>query len=286
MRLQFVFSFSAVVSLFHVAVQPAQAQHFRFSEGLYRIAYADNTVVTVTNDIWNHSPAGKYDIVATGLLPTIVAAAPGWVRWIVEDHTEECHPDGNGEPCCYWLNNYVVIEHPNGEWSGYTHMITGSVSSFGIAVGDWVEAGTAIGLEGSVGCSTGPHLHFEVGLPPATGSPFDTSGGFIMGELLIPVICGIAPQPPYLIDEFGYTAGPCDDNCPDIVEAMGSLSSGQVFCTRADSEVLSNNADSVVYASGSSAQYRSGGSIRLRPGFAADGGCKFSAMITSCNEQD
>lgn len=270
-----------------LVVTALSAQHFKFSDGLYRIAYADDTPVTVTNDIWHHDPLGKYDIVTDVSPALIVAAAPGWVRWIEEDNTEECHPNGNGEPCCWWFNNYVVIEHPNGEWSQYTHMITGSVSQVGITVNEWVEAGTTIGIEGSVGCSTGPHLHFEVSAPPPdTVSPFDTIGGFLNGELLIPVICGIYPNQPYLLENASYFASPCDDNCPNVWETMGSLSSGQVFVARADSEILTDNANNVSYANGSSAQYRSGGSIRFRPGFAARAGSKFSALITGCNEQN
>ncbi len=263
-----------------------QSQHFKFSDGLYRIAYADNTLVTVSNDIWHHDPLGKYDIVTDVSPALIVAAASGWVRWIQEDNTEECHPSGDGNPCCWWFNNYVVIEHPNGEWSGYTHMVTGSNTVAGIEVGDWVEAGTVLGIEGSIGCSTEPHLHFEVSQPPDTGSPFDTVGGFLTGELLIPVICGIFPLQSYLVENVAYVAGPCQDNCPSVWETMGSLSSGEVFVARADSEVVTDNANNVSYANGSSAQYRSGGSIRFRPGFAAHAGTKFSALITGCNQQN
>ncbi|MCR5351196.1 MAG: peptidoglycan DD-metalloendopeptidase family protein [Bacteroidales bacterium] len=52
--------------------------------------------------------------------------------------------------------NLVVIRHENGLETYYGHLSKRSVS-----VGDWVHAGDQIGLGGSTGRSTGPHLHFE-----------------------------------------------------------------------------------------------------------------------------
>lgn len=54
------------------------------------------------------------------------------------------------------FGNLVVIRHENGLETFYAHLSKGSVE-----VGDWVNAGDVIGLGGSTGRSTGPHLHFE-----------------------------------------------------------------------------------------------------------------------------
>lgn len=52
--------------------------------------------------------------------------------------------------------NVVVIEHDNGLRSLYAHL-----NKRDVRVGDEVAAGDAIGLSGSTGHSTGPHLHLE-----------------------------------------------------------------------------------------------------------------------------
>lgn len=54
------------------------------------------------------------------------------------------------------FGNIVVIRHENGLETFYAHL-----SKRQVEVGDWVNAGDVIGLGGSTGRSTGPHLHFE-----------------------------------------------------------------------------------------------------------------------------
>ena len=53
--------------------------------------------------------------------------------------------------------NLIVIRHNNGLETYYAHL-----SQIDVESGDWVVAGQQIGLGGSTGRSTGPHLHFEV----------------------------------------------------------------------------------------------------------------------------
>ncbi len=63
--------------------------------------------------------------------------------------------------------NLVVIRHANGLETFYGHLSKRNVQS-----GDWVSAGDIIGLGGSTGRSTGPHLHFETRYK---GAAFDPS---------------------------------------------------------------------------------------------------------------
>ena len=55
------------------------------------------------------------------------------------------------------FGNYVIIRHSNGYQSLYGHM-----SQIIAKKGQYVSQGTRIGLVGSTGYSTGPHLHFTV----------------------------------------------------------------------------------------------------------------------------
>lgn len=55
--------------------------------------------------------------------------------------------------------NLVELTHGDGTRSRYLHLRRGSVR---VAVGQTVAAGEPLGAVGSSGCSTAPHLHFEV----------------------------------------------------------------------------------------------------------------------------
>lgn len=53
--------------------------------------------------------------------------------------------------------NFIEMRHPNGMTTMYAHL-----SRIDVASRDRVQGGERIGLVGSTGYSTGPHLHFEV----------------------------------------------------------------------------------------------------------------------------
>ena len=71
--------------------------------------------------------------------------------------------DGNYDRSCGFNNNMwnaIYVQHGDGSTAWYGHMKSGSLTSKGI--GDNVAQGEFLGIIGSSGNSTGPHLHFEV----------------------------------------------------------------------------------------------------------------------------
>ena len=60
-------------------------------------------------------------------------------------------------------NNIVFIKHADGLITSYWHM-----SSIDVVPGQKVTAGTIIGGVGTVGQSTGNHLHFEIDVSQVT----------------------------------------------------------------------------------------------------------------------
>ncbi|MCC6219992.1 MAG: M23 family metallopeptidase [Deltaproteobacteria bacterium] len=61
----------------------------------------------------------------------------------------------------------VVVDHGNGFETRYAHL-----SSYLVKVGAKVSRGDKLGLSGSSGRSTGPHLHYEVRLAGKARNPF------------------------------------------------------------------------------------------------------------------
>lgn len=78
--------------------------------------------------------------------------------------------------------NTVLISHGDGLTSRYGHL-----SKITVVVGQGIHRGDSVGLSGSTGHSTGPHLHFEV---RRNGNPIDPM------TLLPPVVNQPAPNSP------------------------------------------------------------------------------------------
>jgi len=282
------------------------------SKGVYRLPFEDGTSVTFQNDHTDHpTTLNRVDMTGAGSPTTVVAAAAGWIRLI---------SDGNNTTCCggTCANNFVWIEHPNGEWTKYTHMSQNSVTALGLMVGDWVNAGDPLGTEDDIGQACGVHVHFEVAvpkhveLPPPSGtdpdSPPDTvvdwfgggwlycdecnCGGFCGGltcgcavanvnrQNRIPVFCQIG----FAVDNETHTAGPCDDVCNDPVTDLSgvTVSAGTPYYDQVSGTAGNPNGDFVIEANAGAA-IRAGDSVTLSPGFHAELGSYFSASIGACD---
>lgn len=161
------------------------------SDGIYQVPYEVGTKVKITNDHLSHNPSMRIDMIGIeGKRPyRVVAAADGKIRFIVDKFSKR----QDSGPC---NNNYVWIEHANGEWTKYSHLQKNSVTkAAGLSVGTFVKAGTFLGYQGNVGCASGPHLHFEVGVPNVS-DPIISQGGYLKDNAnskrnRIPKICGI-----------------------------------------------------------------------------------------------
>ena len=82
-----------------------------------------------------------------------------------------------------FVGNHVLIEHAEGEFALYAHLIRGSVT---VAPGDRLTRGQVIGRCGHSGHSTEPHLHFHLQdsgeLWEGMGLPVRFSGLLVDGE--------------------------------------------------------------------------------------------------------
>lgn len=92
----------------------------------------------------------------------IVAARAGIVYVTVDGFDEGSYEDAK----FLERSNTVIVLHDDGTTATYAHLQRGLV----VTEGDRVAVGQLLGKSGNSGFSGGPHLHFEVGIPTATGT--------------------------------------------------------------------------------------------------------------------
>ena len=97
------------------------------------------------------------DIAGCGYGSNIFAAKDGVV-------VQSAYKYDNGE--------FITIDHGNGYYSLYAHMVSGSRR---VKVGDYVVKGQVIGSMGRTGAATGVHVHFAIwrGYPYRGGTPLN-----------------------------------------------------------------------------------------------------------------
>ena len=152
--------YKQVLSEKDAAMERQQAEIVRLSREL--AAQNGNTTATSGGYIWPcssryvTSPLGaRYtgiagastnhagiDIFFVGYTTRAVAAKAGTV--IISSYNK-------------YRGNYVVVSHGSGNTTTYQHLSSRSVS-----VGTYVAQGQVVGVTGTTGISSGPHLHFEI----------------------------------------------------------------------------------------------------------------------------
>lgn len=106
----------------------------------------------------------------------VIAAAAGIVINTADGNYDRCHTDFETlEVSCDGYPrkaNFVELEHPDGTVTRYFHLMKDSVA---VTEGEFVEEGARLGLIGSSGNSSAPHLHF--GVQDSAGQALDPYGG-------------------------------------------------------------------------------------------------------------
>jgi murein DD-endopeptidase MepM/ murein hydrolase activator NlpD/transcriptional regulator with XRE-family HTH domain len=118
---------------------------------------AGRVVMTQGYGVGTHAPAtvwGAVDLAVDSNDDGYADHAGSWYQPIVATHDGHVSVSLDSYPG----GNYVSVRDPSGVWrTGYAHLALVTVSS-----GQFVRAGEQIGLLGSTGMSTGPHLDYQV----------------------------------------------------------------------------------------------------------------------------
>ncbi|MEU8917677.1 M23 family metallopeptidase [Streptomyces nigrescens] len=121
--------------------------------------YTLGSTFGLAGNMWASSHSGQDFVVPSG---TVVKAAHSGT-------VVKAGPNGGGDGPAY--GNAIVIKHDNGMYTQYAHL-----SQLNVSVGQQVGTGEKVGLSGSTGNSSGPHLHFEVRTGPNYGSGIEPTG--------------------------------------------------------------------------------------------------------------
>lgn len=136
----------------------------------YRLPFRDGLTFLVSQGtggpVSTHSEPGSLYAVDFSMPEDtpIVAARAGTVIY-----TEFAHTEGGMTPEMEGQANVVLIQHADGTRAVYAHLAPGGVL---VSPGQQVQEGEVIGLSGSTGFSSGPHLHFAVQQVRDTGDNF------------------------------------------------------------------------------------------------------------------
>lgn len=121
-----------------------------------QFCYPVKNYLTVTQRFWSSHlglDLGWNSGVQGGCNQDIIAIAAGTVVAAVDGYGNTY---GSGGARLY--GNYVIVNHGNGWYSLYGHLLLGVK----VRAGDTVKQGQTLGYMGNTGYSNGQHLHFEL----------------------------------------------------------------------------------------------------------------------------
>ncbi|UQA93913.1 M23 family metallopeptidase [Streptomyces halobius] len=121
--------------------------------------YTLGSTFGLAGNMWSAKHSGQDFVVPSGT--PVKSASKGTVV--------KAGPNGGGDGPAY--GNAIVIKHANGKYTQYAHL-----SAIHVQVGQKVGTDQKIGLVGSTGNSSGPHLHFEVRTGPNYGTGIEPTG--------------------------------------------------------------------------------------------------------------
>ena len=127
-----------------------QNYHYPYVEQRYAydLVKVENQQTYLDSKLWNSNFFAFNEHVVAPLEGTVVAVVDGFVD------NEPGEMDEN-----HTAGNYVVLAHPNEEFSMLAHFRKGSIL---VKVGDKVVTGQPLGRCGNSGNSSEPHIHFQV----------------------------------------------------------------------------------------------------------------------------
>lgn len=162
------------------AVASAQYAAYRWpleralGAGVVIVNYTDLDPSTARLDYtgaqWNYDGHGGTDLTLHGFRDmdrgvSVIAAADGVVAYASDESPFDRHCD------FAWPDdgNWLWVQSADGTFHSYYHFRSHSRT---VRVGDAVNAGQRLGLVGSSGYSTAPHLHFEAGAYDGPGGTY------------------------------------------------------------------------------------------------------------------
>ncbi|MEM7234662.1 MAG: peptidoglycan DD-metalloendopeptidase family protein, partial [Planctomycetota bacterium] len=137
----------------------AHRAHRKFHNGTHRNnqRYAYDISLYVGNSALDPSADASENESRYAYGERVIASADGLVVFASNGVAE--NEPGSQLPNVPGGGNMVRIDHGNGEFTMYAHMIPGSVT---VTRGQYVEQGQVLGRVGNSGSSSGPHLHFQL----------------------------------------------------------------------------------------------------------------------------